>query len=391
MKLLLLTDGIYPYVVGGMQKHSYYLSRLLPLNNVQLILVHCVNHNEKIPSEQEVFDEVFKGLTEDELEVAKTNFKSICLKFPEPKTHIGHYLKESFQYSSDIFEVIKGNLADFDFIYAKGFAGWKLIDEKKKGLKCPPVGVKFHGLNMFQKAANFKAKMEHLMFRGPVKFNMKNADYVFSYGGKITDITRQIVKDDSKILEFPTGIGEDWIVEEPKIQAKRTFLYVGRYERLKGIEELYQAINMLDSNLEYEFKFVGPIPESKKLKHPKVSYLGVIMDADKLKEVYQSCDILVCPSYSEGMPNVIMEAMAQGLSVIATDTGATSVIVNNSTGWLLNFPNVSKIYNAMTSAISTDDNKLLEMRLRAIDGVKDKLLWTDIAKRLVKKIKEITS
>ena len=51
--------------------------------------------------------------------------------------------------------------------------------------------------------------------------------------------------------------------------------------------------------------------------------------------MYDSCDILLCPSYSEGMPNVILEAMSRGLAIIATNVGAIRLLVSEDNGVLL--------------------------------------------------------
>ena len=51
----------------------------------------------------------------------------------------------------------------------------------------------------------------------------------------------------------------------------------------------------------------------------------------------------MCPSYSEGMPNVIMEAMSRGLAIIATDVGAVSKLVDEENGWLINPRGLEKL------------------------------------------------
>ena len=40
MRIALITDGIWPYVLGGMQKHSYYLCKYLAANKIQVDLFH---------------------------------------------------------------------------------------------------------------------------------------------------------------------------------------------------------------------------------------------------------------------------------------------------------------------------------------------------------------
>ncbi|MFN0033300.1 MAG: glycosyltransferase family 4 protein, partial [Flavobacteriales bacterium] len=55
----------------------------------------------------------------------------------------------------------------------------------------------------------------------------------------------------------------------------------------------------------------------------------------EIQRVLDACDVLVTPSHSEGMPNVIMEGMARGLAVVATDVGAVSAVVSEENGWLI--------------------------------------------------------
>jgi hypothetical protein len=45
MQIALITDGIWPYVMGGMQKHSYYLCKYLAQNKVNIHLFHYNNSN----------------------------------------------------------------------------------------------------------------------------------------------------------------------------------------------------------------------------------------------------------------------------------------------------------------------------------------------------------
>ena len=59
MKVALITDGINPYVIGGMQKHSTYLAKHLVQNGVKLDLFHFVNSEDEIPTEKEVNNSLF--------------------------------------------------------------------------------------------------------------------------------------------------------------------------------------------------------------------------------------------------------------------------------------------------------------------------------------------
>ncbi|MBK6836726.1 MAG: glycosyltransferase family 4 protein [Bacteroidetes bacterium] len=361
MKISLLTDGIFPYVIGGMQKHSFYLVKYFAKRGIYIDLYHT-NQSKLDIDKLEFFSEEEKKF-----------IRSFVIPFPKAGRLPGHYLKASFAYSQAIFEQFKKQEPS-DFIYAKGFSAWKLIEEKKKGFKCAPIGVNFHGYEMFQKAPNFKTYLAlKFLFQKPVLFNVNNADYVFSYGGKIDDLIKSIGVTKEKIISIPTGIEESWLVQAPSINSntKTKFLFVGRFERRKGVEELNKALIQLKDNSNFEFHFVGPIPEVNKLKLPHVFYHGSITDAEIMKAKVKEMDVLVCPSHSEGMPNVIMEAMASGLAVIATDVGAVKLMVDESNGVLLQSSNPNEIASAIEKLSKLDKNLLQQMKLASIEKVKN--------------------
>ena len=48
MKIALITDGIYPYVMGGMQKHSYFLAKYLAKNKIKIDLYHYIDRHHHL-------------------------------------------------------------------------------------------------------------------------------------------------------------------------------------------------------------------------------------------------------------------------------------------------------------------------------------------------------
>ena len=62
MKILFLSDGITPFVVGGMQQHSYRLAKYLVLNGNEVTLFHFVQKGQPIPSESEKIPNVAAAL-----------------------------------------------------------------------------------------------------------------------------------------------------------------------------------------------------------------------------------------------------------------------------------------------------------------------------------------
>lgn len=163
------------------------------------------------------------------------------------------------------------------------------------------------------------------------------------------------------------------------------FLFLGRYERRKGIEELNKAILLVNKeqpNTPLEFHFVGPLPESVRLPFANTIYHGEIRERKKLIDVVRSCDVLVCPSWSEGMPNVILEAMAAGLTVIATDVGATNVLVNHQTGYLLSGPEPELIKKTIDTICNSSLSEIDQKKHAALTHIREHFVWERLIEKL---------
>ena len=375
MKIAILTDGVHPYVIGGMQKHSYYLIRELAGKGHTVYLFHC-NESKYDASKLEFFSEE-----------ERKHIKSFIIPFPHKNYFPLHYIYESYKYSQSIYAAIKPFLAEIDFIFAQGFCAWALLNDKSSK-HLPPVAIHFHGFEMFQHIPSVKAKFSRYFLQMAVKANLRKANYAISYGGKITTILNSIT-DKNKIWEVPAAIENSWLVEKPMpVADKIRFAFVGRYERRKGIPELNKAIEKLSREAQFSVDFIGDIPEEKRLPYPFIHYHGKLSSEREVKEVLQGCDVLICPSYAEGMPNVIMEAMACGLAVIATDVGAVSLLVNEQNGHLLNSPNVENIYTAMLNIINRK-SELFGLKQASLIKIKNKFLLESVMKDFLSRIETI--
>lgn len=377
MKIALLTDGIYPYVIGGMQKHSFYLVKFFARQHVFIDLYHT-NKSETDISKLDCF-------TEEE----KKYIRSFVVDFPTRGGFPGHYLRASFEYSEKIAEIFKLN-DKVDFIYAKGFTAWKLLKEKEKGYRCAPIGVNFHGYEMFQKPPNLRIWLEQrILFRKPVLYNVSHSDYLFSYGGKITELIKSISSDHHRIIEIPAGIEGDWLNEAPiNVNSPLRFVFIGRFERRKGIEELNIVLKKILLDKKFEFLFIGPIPENKQIKAPNIYYSGSISDITKIRQELCNSDVLVCPSHSEGMPNVILEGMASGLTIIASDVGAVNKMIGPDNGILIEPGSIHQLETAMHQLLKIDKDELKKMKMRSLLKIRHSFLWEVIIVKIIEEIKK---
>lgn len=369
MKVALITDGIYPYVLGGMQKHSYYLAKYLAKWNVQVTVFHCLQ------GQTEQYHSYF---TKDELE----NLQFIEIDFPEKKSLPGHYLRESKAYSRLIAEHITKNKLSFDFIYTKGFTGSEFIDLK---IDCP-IGVQLHGLEMFQKGGTWKQWLEKRMLRPRTKKLILNMDFVFSYGGKIKDILLKNGVAKEKLILQHGAADEFWLQDLSKDKSLgNTFLFVGRYEYRKG----HHLVNEMTKSFQGNFllKMVGNVPLDLQVKDSRIRYLGNQL-AENIKEEMKKCTFLLVPSLAEGFPTIIVEALAQGLIPIATNVGAVKEIVNHENGILIDPNSVQELIKGMKKALSLGAEKRKVLSENARKVVENDFNWDKAAKLLIRDIEK---
>jgi glycosyltransferase involved in cell wall biosynthesis len=319
-------------------------------------------------------------------ELAHINFHEFV--FPVSAYFPGHYIYNSYRYSLAIYHPLNFQMPAIDFIYIQGFAGLKLLREKKAGKPMPPVGVNFHGLEMFQRVAGLRSKLEQYLYRTPVRFCLRQADIVFSLGGKLTDILKKQAGPSTQLWETPIGIEEKWLAQSPSSPKKpRKFIFTGRFERRKGIQELNKALAKIGKTQPFDFEFIGPIPEKHRLHAPNIHYHGAIYDEDEIIRIVSGGDVLVCPSYAEGMPTVILEAMARGLAVIATDVGAVQELVSAGTGWLIKPAKRIALEEALQEAITLPDEQLQQKKSAALALIKKKFTWNNVINTTLNRIR----
>ena len=347
-RVAILSDGVSPWVMGGIQRHSRMLAIELARAGVEVALFHTVRNQA---------DRVAAESLADFPADALPRLRSFVVDYPKPGRYPGHYIGDSWRYSRRLLERYRAEDVAADFIYAQGLTGLAFAEARKTSPGClPPVGVNQHGYEMFQRAADVKSYLQQLMLRGPFARLARDADCVFSFPGKIRRIVRERCRvPDDRIIEIPNAIDASWIrADRPAPGEHRRFVFVGRFERRKGVPELMQAIERCGA-ANAEFHFIGPIPRQSQLDRPNVIYHGPISDTARIQEVLDSCDVLVCPSFAEGMPTVVLEAMSRGLAIIATDVGATAAWVDAANGIILPISTVEGIGAAIATLVALPD------------------------------------
>lgn len=358
LHVALLADGVYPYRLGGIQRHTRMLALHFAKAGVHVTLLHSADTPE-LRARAEALDDFPAEV--------RSRIKSLVVVPPKAGRYPGHYLHDCQRYSRVLLDRYREENVGADFVYAQGLTGIAFGAARRGATDLPPVGVNQHGYEMFQKAANLRAWLEQFVLRGQVVALDRSADVVFTFPRKIRAIVERRCKVPSeRLVEVPNAIDGSWIVaHRPAPTAKRRFLFIGRHERRKGVPELIEAIAPLRAS-GVEFHFVGPIPEQLRLKRDDVVYHGTVTDTATLQGILDSSDVLLCPSFAEGMPTVVLEAMARGLAVIATDVGATAEWVGADNGVLLPFPDVGALRTAIERCIAMPVSELHRLQAASI-------------------------
>ena len=109
-------------------------------------------------------------------------------------------------------------------------------------------------------------------------------------------------------------LDEKWLKDYKEVKLdKIRFLYVGRVNPEKGVYEFLKMFGKIE--LDAEFSVVGNI-KNLKTSNKNIKLVGYISDKQSLIDIYDSHNILILPSFTEGQPYVVDESLARRRPVI---------------------------------------------------------------------------
>lgn len=163
----------------------------------------------------------------------------------------------------------------------------------------------------------------------------------------------------NKLYYIPNYVDTNLFKPDAKFREKNRICFVGRLHPQKNIINLIKAVEGTDIKLTIIGN--GPLKESiKELIESKglenVDLLGVIPH-DKLPDILNRCEIFVLPSLYEGNPKTLLEAMAAGLPVIATNIEGVKEIINHLKNGYLCGVSSESIRNAILDLLNNSNLK----------------------------------
>jgi len=223
---------------------------------------------------------------------------------------------------------------------------------------------------------------------------LKNADKIIVLNKDYKNMfAKEYNLDKKKIAIIPNATEFKQVKRiKTKINSPARLLYVGRFTNEKNIPELIKAVSVLKKDI--QLFLVGEGEDREKLENlikkekleGKVKFLGTL-DSKKIYNAYVDSDIVVLPSKTECFSSVLLESMATGKPIIASDIPGTRSVIKNNYNGLLVKPTPRNLAKAIEKLIA---NPQLRKKL-ARNGLKEikKYSWDNIVSQTEEVYEEV--
>lgn len=238
---------------------------------------------------------------------------------------------------------------------------------KKKNI---PIILHMHG-SQFKEYYNNSSNNR----KRKVKSTLNNARVILALGDEWKDYYKTIC--DTKVISLDNAVFPKSI--SPNNEEKVYITTMGVLSKRKGTYDLIKVGNYLKDKIDRKYKFVlAGNGEVEKVKN-EIKRLGLndlfiipgwISDQDKIDEIYRKSIIYVLPSYNEGMPMSILEAMSYGLPIISTKVGSIPSVVKDGNGFLINAGDIEDLGNKILTLLNNEKH-LEKMRINNIKKIEE--------------------
>lgn len=204
--------------------------------------------------------------------------------------------------------------------------------------------------------SNVELKNKNYVNKMRIKFRHKFLLHTTNFIAINTDIKKMLEQKKtgaSKIWFIPNGVNTDTFNNDKEKKDSKTlsFLYVGAINKRKGVYDLLDSLKDIAVEKEIKFTFCGPILEDfdfhKKIRqinmmeNISIEYLGQVKNVE---QYMKNADVFILFSYSEGLPNVLLEAASSNLPIITTDIpGSRDIVKDGYNGKIVQPGNLKEI------------------------------------------------
>jgi glycosyltransferase involved in cell wall biosynthesis len=368
MRVAIVNHGIFPFLMGGMERHTHFLAKHMAESGVEVdVLVP-----ELKPDQQAAYEALANPYR--------------LVQFPWPASRL--WLRSNYLYSRLAAAHLKSH--PFDAVYCQGFNAWAYLADPARDRRALTI-FNPHGLEMF-KTVGLEQSAKSFPMRWAAREQARLADRVVSLGGGLTDEVRRFLRvGDDRIDVLPNAIDIDYIDSfsgSSHREGPVRFVFVGRLEANKGVSYLCEAFEAVEGA---HLTIVGSGPLEAELKQrfnkPNIEFAGRLDDRE-LFERYRRSDCFIFASLYEGMPTVILEAMACGLPVIATDIGAVTTMVGPDNGFVVEPGSSAQLAGAIAAFLRLPAEARRGMAATSRHRVETQYTWPRVARLTLEAIEK---
>lgn len=220
-----------------------------------------------------------------------------------------------------------------------------------------------HRNRLAARTALYLDKLIHASARGAPLFYTGRGLERYATGARYSQaVATSLVRESELALESRTGV-----------HSPVRLLWAGQLRPVKGLPVLLRAVRtLLDGGVPVRLRIVGSGEQRAVLEaecnslrlRESVSLEGYVSPGPGLNRYFEEADLFVLPSLSEGVPKVLIEAMARALPVVATAVGGIPDVVEDRTNGLLVPPGSPAALAEAVAELHADDG----LRRRLSEG-----------------------
>lgn len=247
------------------------------------------------------------------------------------------------------------------------------------------LGSIFRGTGIKNNMVKFIMRLEY-----KIACNFSKKVFFQNNDDKNEFINNSLITEDKVVIINGSGVNVDKFSPTP-LPKEPAFLFIGRLLKDKGIMEYLEACKVIKKNYpKVRCLLVGPYDSNPSSIRPEelkpyiddkiIEYYGEQSD---VRPFISQCSTYVLPSYHEGTPKTVLEAMAMGRSIITTDApGCRETVESGVNGYLVKVKDVEDLVEKMKRLIANND-KAQNMGLKSSEKVKEKYDVKIINKKII--------